>query len=175
MGFLFELSSIARELPGPLNCFEHAGRFIDGFLILRGRITVRNDACSRLDVSFAVFEDAGAEGDAAIEVAIKSKVADGAGVGAAFAFFEAADDFHGTDLGGAADGACGEGGAHDIVGGAVWPELAAYVGDDVHDVGVALDDHEFVDTHGAILSGASDVVSSEVNEHDVFGSFFGVG
>lgn len=117
-----------------MNRFEHAGRFIDGFLILRGRITVRNDACSRLDVSFAVFEDAGAEGDAAIEVAIKSKVADGAGVGAAFAFFEAADDFHGTDLGGAADGACGEGGAHDIVGGAVWPELAAYVGDDVHDV-----------------------------------------
>ena len=175
MVFLFELSLIARELPGPLDGFEHACRFVDCFLILRGRITVSDDACSSLDIRFAVLEDAGAESDAAIEVAIKAEVADGACVGATFAFFETADDFHGADLGGAADGASGEGGAHDVVGGAVRVELAADVGDDVHDVGVALDDHEFIDTYGAELGGTSDVVSGEVDEHDVLGSFFGVG
>ena len=155
--------------------FKHTRRFIDCFLILRGGITVSDNACSGLDIRFAVLEDAGAESDTAVEVAIKAEVADGSGVGATFAFFEAANDFHGAHLGGSADRAGGEGGAHDVVGAAVGAEFAADVGDDVHDVGVAFDDHEFVDVDGAELSCAADIVSGEVDEHDVLGAFFGVG
>ncbi len=101
--------------------------------------------------------------------------ADGAGVGAAAGGFEFFDDFHGADFGSAGDGAAGEGGGDDVEeifpgGGAAFD-----VGDDVHDVGVVFDGHEFGDADGAEGGDAAEVVADEVDEHEVFGAFFGVG
>ena len=53
--------------------------------------------------------------------------------------------------------------------------LALEGADQVHDVGVALDEHEVFDFDGAELGDAADVVAAEVDEHDVLGNFFGVG
>src|SRR6478609_3512454 len=92
---------------------HHAHGFVDAFLVFGFGGAVGDDAGAGLDVGFAVLEDDGAEGNAGVAVAVEAEVADGAGVDAAFAFFEAVDDLHGADFGGAADGAGGEGGAHD--------------------------------------------------------------
>ena len=45
--------------------------------------------------------------------------------------------------------------------------------DDVVHVGVALDDHEFVDPHGPCLAHAAEVVALEVDQHHVLGAFLG--
>jgi hypothetical protein len=40
----------------------------------------------------------------------------------------------------------------------------------VHDVGVALDEHQAVDFDGAEFADAADVVAAEVDQHDVLGA-----
>jgi hypothetical protein len=50
-----------------------------------------------------------------------------------------------------------------------------HVGDDVHDVGVALDHAELVDAHGSHLRHATDVVAAEIDEHQVLGPLLGIG
>ncbi len=48
-------------------------------------------------------------------------------------------------------------------------ELAFEGADEVHDVAVALDEHEVLDLDGAEFADAADVVAAEVDEHDVLG------
>ncbi len=120
-------------------------------------------------------DDHGAEGDAGVHVLVVVDVADGTGVGAAFGGFKFVDDLHGADFGGAGDGADGEGEAEGVEEGFIGGEFSGDVGDDVHDVGVAFDGEDVGDFDGAEFGGAADVVAAEVDEHDVFGAFFGVG
>ncbi len=47
--------------------------------------------------------------------------------------------------------------------------------DEVHDVRVALDEHEVLDADGAEFGDAAYVVAAEVDEHDVLGDFLLVG
>ena len=58
---------------------------------------------------------------------------------------------------------------------AVRAELALDVGDDVHDVAVALDDQLLGDPHRADLGDAADVVAAEVEQHQVLGALLGIG
>src|SRR5690606_24914366 len=53
-------------------------------------------------------------------------------------------------------------------------ELAGDVGDDVHDVGVALDDHFLGQPYRAVFSHTTDVVAAQVDQHQVLGQFLGV-
>src|SRR5690606_13842073 len=105
-------------------------------------------------------------GDAGVEVAVEAEIPDRAGVGAALALLQFIDDVHGAHLRAAADGTGGEGGAHDIVGVAVRAQAAIDIADDVHDMAVALDDHEVADAHRAELGDAADIVAGEIDEHD---------
>ena len=54
-------------------------------------------------------------------------------------------------------------------------EAADDIGDDVHDVAVALDDVALGDGDGADLGDAADVIAAKVEEHEVFGALLGVG
>lgn len=149
--------------------------FVDGFFEFGGGGGIGDDAGASLDVGVLIFEEAGTEGDARVVIAVEAEVADGASVGAAFIDFEFVDDLHRANFGGAADGSGGEGGAKNVVGAVGGVERASDVGDDVHDVGIALDDHEIIDFDAAVLGDAADVVSREIDEHEMFGAFFGVG
>ena len=54
-----------------------------------------------------------------------------------------------------------------------WPSIVA---DQMHDVGVALDEHEvFVTLTVPVFADTADVVAAEVDEHDVLGALFFVG
>ncbi len=54
-------------------------------------------------------------------------------------------------------------------------ERAGDVRDDVHDVAVALDDHEIIHLHAAVLRDAADVVACEIDQHQVLGTLLRVG
>ena len=130
---------------------------------------------ARLHVGHAVLHDHGADGDGGVHVALEVEVSDGAGVGAALVGLQLGDYLHGADLGGAGDGAGGEASPEHVVAGVAALELAGYVGDEVHDVGVALDVHELGYLYGAGQADAAYVVAPEVDEHDVFGALLLVG
>ena len=63
----------------------------------------------------AVLEQRGADGDAAIQVAVERKIADAAAIRAARGLLQLGDDLHGADLRRAADRAGGKSRAHQII------------------------------------------------------------
>ena len=65
-------------------------------------------------------------------------------------------------------------GPQEVEGVAARRQPAGDAGDDVHDVGVPLDDHQFVDVDTAVLTDAAQVVAAQIDEHGVFGQFLGV-
>ena len=143
----------------------HAGHgFVDGLLVFAFGSRVGDDAAARLDIRFAVLEQHCSQRDAGVVVAVEAEVADGAGVGAAFAFFEFVEDLHGADFRRSGDGSGGECGAHDIEGAAASGEFSRDMRDDVHDMAVALDRHEIGDFHGAVFRDAAIVeVASQLS------------
>ena len=54
-------------------------------------------------------------------------------------------------------------------------KLAFERADQVHDVAVALDEHQVLHANAAELADAADVVAAEIDEHDVLGDLFLVG
>ena len=52
--------------------------------------------------------------------------------------------------------------------------MTVHVRNDVHDVRVALDDHQITDAHGAVVGHTADIIACEIDEHDVLGAFLGV-
>ena len=59
--------------------------------------------------------------------------------------------------------------------GATSPKAAAHIRDDVHDVAVTLDVHQFRHAHRAEIRDPPDIVARKIDKHDVFGAFFGIG
>ena len=45
----------------------------------------------------------------------------------------------------------------------------------MNDVRIAFDRHEFVDFNSADLGHATDIITAQVDEHDMFGALFGIG
>ena len=137
--------------------------FVDGLLVLELGDGVGYYACAGLDVALAGDGKHGADGDAGVEVAAKVRVEDCAAVRAAAAGLQLFNDFHGSDFGRAGERAGGETGAQGVDGGELGLEAAFDGADNVHDVGVALDEHEAVDLDRAELADAADVVAAEVD------------
>jgi hypothetical protein len=161
-------------LLGGLEEFEgagHGGGLVLGFLEFGFGVGIGDDAGAGADGEASVFGDGGADADAEVHVAVEGDVADGAAVGAARFVFEVGDDLHGADLGGAGEGAGGEGGGEEVEGIVAGFEVGGDVGDEVHDVGVALDDHEVGDLDGAGEGDAAEFVAAEVDEHEMLGAF----
>jgi hypothetical protein len=75
----------------------------------------------------------------------------------------------------AGDGAAGEGGPEQGEGSRSVAQVAAHVGYDVGDVGIAFEHHQFVDLDAAGAADLAEIVALQVEQHDVFGAFLGVG
>src|SRR5690606_33198636 len=154
---------------------EQRAALVHGLVPLLVRIGVVDDAGAGLHVQAAVLDHRGADRDGGVGVAVPADVADRAGIDVALDRLQFADDLQRADLGRAADGAGGEGGAQHV--GVAQPRLqrAGDFADDVHDVAVALDHELFADPDAARLADAADVVAAEVDQHQVLGAFLGVG
>src|SRR5690606_9571670 len=113
---------------------------------------VGNDAGARLNVQGSVLDHGRADGDGGVHVAVEGQVADGTAVDAALDRLQFVDDFHGADFRRAAECSSREGGTQHVDRGAAGFQCADDVGDDVHDVRVALDDHFVGDLHRAVFA-----------------------
>src|ERR1035438_8604985 len=133
---------------------------------------VGDDAGAGLDVALLAIHVQGADGDAGIQIAGKIRIENRAAVDTAARGLQLLDDLHGADLGRAGERAGGEAGAEGVNGGEFGPEAAFERADQVHDVGVTLDEHQVLHLHAAIFGDAADVVAAEVDQHDVLGDFF---
>ena len=47
--------------------------------------------------------------------------------------------------------------------------------DNVHHVGIILDDHLFFDMHRTVFANAAQVIAAQIDQHDMFGALFRVG
>ena len=133
---------------------------------------VGNDSGSGLEVGLLALHEQSSDGDTGIEVADEVGIENGSAVDAAAGGFEFFDDLHGADFGSAAEGAGGEAGGKGVHGAELGAEAALEGGDEVHHVGVALDEHEVANFYGSVLADAAEIVAAEIDEHDVFGAFF---
>src|SRR5690606_25377942 len=117
----------------------------------------------------------GAQADGGVYVAGEVDVTGGPGVGPPGDGLEAVDDLDGGHLWSPGDGAVGEGGPEDVGRADVGTDLAGDATDRVHDVGIALDHHEVIDSHRAVFADSSQIVASQIHQHHVFRPLFGVG
>lgn len=69
----------------------------------------------------------------------------------------------------------GETGGEDVEGGTAGRHAAGDRRDDVHHVRVPLDGHEVDDLDRAGLADPAQIVTAEVDQHEVFGTLLGVG
>src|SRR5580698_10945490 len=154
---------------GAFDSSYYGAGFVDGFFEFVFRDGVGDDAGSGLDVSFLALLQQGADRDAGVEVSGVVGVEDAAAVDAAARGFELFDNFHGTDFGRTSQGYGREAGAECVDGVEFGAQLTFNGTDDMHDVGVAFDRHQFFDFDGAVFTDAAYVVASEIDEHDVLG------
>src|ERR1039457_4057354 len=134
----------ALQLTGALDGADDGLGLIERLLVLEFGDGVGDDASAGLNVALAVGGHQGADGDAGVEIAGEVRVEHRAAVGAAAGGFQLFENLHGADLGSAGEGSGGEAGAQGIDGGQLALEEAGDGADDVHDVRIALDEHELV-------------------------------
>ena len=116
-----------------------------------------------------------AERDAGVDSAVRGKIADRAAIDAAAVGFERVDDLHRPDLRRAGHGAGREAGDHGIDRVLILPEAADDIGDDVHDMAVALDRKALRHPDRTDFGDAADVVAAEVEQHQMLGALLGIG
>src|SRR5207244_3989548 len=133
------------------------------------RIRIHHDAGARLHVRLAAGHDDGPDRDAEIEIAGEVEIADGPGVDASARWFQLLDDLHRAHLWRAGDGARGKTGDERIEPIAILGELAFDDRRQVHHVREALEAHELRHADRSVLTHATDVVATEVDEHHVLG------
>src|SRR5262249_16721848 len=158
-GPLPPLSAALGEAHGFFRGADQSAGLVLALLVFALRHRIRDDAGAGLDVHDAVLHDGGAEHDAGVHGAVGGEVADGAAVDAAALGLQLLDDLHRPNLGRAGDGAGGKAGHQRAHGVVLRIDLAIDVGDDVHDVGVVLDDVALGDLDRADARHAAHIVA----------------
>jgi hypothetical protein len=54
-------------------------------------------------------------------------------------------------------------------------QITFHIGDDVHDMTVALDDLALGQAHCAGLGDAADIIAAKIEQHQMLGALFGIG
>src|SRR6266849_7029001 len=153
---------------------EGAG-FVDAFLIFAIGSGIGNDSSASLHIRDAVFYHHGAQRDAGVQITSKIQVQHASGIDAAAGTLQLFDNFHGAHFGRTGDGAGREAGHERVKAIHIFAQATAQAGNDVHDVGKTLDDHELLDFDGAVVADTAEIVAAEIDEHDVLGALFFAG
>src|SRR5687768_15221682 len=104
-----------------------------------------------------------------------AEIPDGACVRAAANRLELIDDLHGADFGSATDGAGGKARPQDVERAELLAQRPFYLADEMEHVTVPLNVHEAGNADGTVPRDAADIVSAEVDEHEVLGALFRIG
>src|SRR5690554_4508687 len=141
---------------------ENRAALVHGFFPFEAGNGVCHHAGAGLDVQGVVLDHRSADSDGGVHVAVERQVAYGAAVHATLHRFQFVDDFHSADFRGAAEGAGGQGGAQHVQATGVLFQAAGDIGDNVHDVGIALHNHLVGQLHGAGFRYPAGVVAAQV-------------
>ena len=136
----------------------------------KSRIAVGNDAGAGLDIHGAVLDQRGAQHDAGVHLLAGGEIADTAGIERALVLFQFVDDLHGAHFRRAGHRAGRKSGGERVERVAILAQFALDIGDDVHDLAVALDEELVGDFDGADFGDAADVVAAEVEQHQMLGA-----
>ncbi len=151
------------------------GGLVFGFGVFVGGIGVGDDGAADVEVEAVARGVDGADGDTAAEVTVEADGRDGPAVTTARDRFQRGDDLHGADLGCAGDRATRETGGEHFGG----SRSGAGRGDDarleVVDGRERTQDDEFGYPDRAGGGDAAEVITEDVDNHDVFGTVFGAG
>ena len=144
------------------------------FAVFVGGVALDGDAAANAEGGRTVVQGEGADGDVQAQ-AVAFDVAEGAGVDVARAAFEAVDEAHGVMFRRAGDGAAGEGGAQDGGGAGAFAQAGVDAAGHLQDAAVPFDVEGVFDADAVGDGEAAQVVTQQVNDHQVFGAVFGVG
>ena len=116
----------------------------------------------------------GANGNCRVEVAAEVHIANNTCIRPTLHRFEFINDFHGTHFWRTAHRSCWKRCSQHINWTKVFTNVSRHLRSHVHHVAVALECHQFIHVHGTKLGNSTNVVASQVHQHDVLGNFFGV-
>src|SRR5208282_1985634 len=105
--------------------------------------------------------------DAGVHFTPSAEIADAAGVDAALVLLQFVDDLHRPHFRRAGDGAGGKAGGERGYGVDALAQLALDVGDDVHDMAIALDEEAVGHPDRPDPGDPADVVAAEVEQHEM--------
>ena len=88
---------------------------------------------------------------------------------------ELVDDFHGSHLGRAGKRAGRKASHQGVEAIDVRAQLSRQARREMHHVRIALDEHQPLHLHRAVLAHAAEIVAAQVDEHDVLGALLGIG
>ena len=133
---------------------------------------VRDDAGADLKVSPFPSQHHGANDNVEVHVSGPTQIPQRAGVRPAPNGFQFFDDFHAANLGRAGDRSSGEHGANEVQRRARRVKGSADFGNQVCHVGILFNRHELINVDRPIVADSSEIIASEVHQHDVFRPFF---
>ena len=122
-----------------------------------------------MNVAFVPAHNQGSNGDAGIEIVAEVDIHDRARVNAALGGLQFIDNFHRADFGSAGNGPGRKARHQSVPTVHVIAQLALQGGDQVHDMGVALDEHDVFYADSTVFRDTSEVVSAKIDQHDVLG------
>ena len=138
-------------------------------------MTVGDDARTRLIAVLVAAEHQRANGDGLIHVALSAKITNGAAVETTPDRLELINDLHRTHLRRSDQRARWERSGKQIERITTRRKLAAHTTDHMHDMAVTLDGFVGRHVHATGFGDTPQIISCQVNEHDVLGVFFWIG
>ncbi len=145
-----------------------------GFLPFGFFVGIGHDAAAALHIQGLVFNHGGADGDGQVHIVVEAPATCRAAIDAAFGRLQLFDDFQRANFWGAGECAGREGGGEHVHIRYAGFQTAFDIGNDVHHMRIALNHHFFGNADAAGFAHAADIVAAQINQHHVFGDFFGI-
>ncbi len=154
---------------------NRAFALFDAFLLLEAGLESATMPAPSLHIHFAVLHQRGAQNDTGIHLARRGEIADAAGIKPALFLLQFVDDLHRPNFGRAGRGAGGKTRGERIERVEFRIEPADDIGDNVHDVAVALDGKLVVTFTEPTAETRPDIVAAEIEQHQMLGAFLRIG
>ena len=152
--------------------FFQRSQFAVDLLQLIFVVALGNHTATRLEPKFSVSADERANGDGLVEVPVEPDESDATTIGATVVWLHFTDELHCTDFRRSAQ-STGRKCVNECLDRICTIfQLSADATHKVNDMAVVL--HIFVEVHFDVVTVAAEVVSCQIDEHDVFGILFGV-
>ena len=165
--------SLLPPLLSQVDGFQHGAGFIQSFLILQVGIRIRDNAGTGIDENFFSLHDDGPNNDAGVKITVVSEVPMAPAYSPRFSGSNSLIICMARIFGAPETVPAGNADTKRSNGVFSARQFSADVGDDVNNMGIALDSHQFVNFNRAYFGDPANVVAAQVYEHDMLGTSLG--